>query len=396
MHKVNDFFCGCGGMGLGFKQAGFATAGAWDYDKFAVESYRHNVDAIVQQSDIQQMRFDDIPAADVWTFGFPCQDLSIAGMQKGLHDGERSRLFFEIMRLLDELDMMGEDKPKVIMAENVKALKPYLELLEAEYGKRGYRTYYTLYNSKFWGVPQNRERYFVLGVRDDIEKEFVFPEQGKTVEKRLIDVLDKDVDESYYLSEEKKKAILDRFILGSGEAYSAPLKFIDRNQKILPEYAMCVDCSQSNGVALPVIGSAQKHAARFDNLAPSVTAHAAKGGGSEIMIVQEATKKGYAVAEVGDSINLAHPNSKTRRGRVGVAQTLLTSCEQYTIAPEDYRVRKLTPTEYGRLQGFPMDDGWEQVVSNSQAYKQFGNAVTVNVAEAIAKAIIEQLLDKEE
>ena len=374
-HKVNDFFCGCGGMGLGFKQAGYVTAGAWDYDKFAVESYRHNVDKVVEQADIQQMRYDDIPQADVWTFGFPCQDLSIAGKQAGLYDGDRSRLFFEIMRLLDELDMMGEEKPKVIMAENVKALMLYLPVLEEEYLKRGYKTYYTLYNSKFWGVPQSRERYFVLGIREDIKKEFIFPTQNETISKVLLDVLDYDVEEKYYISDEKAKSIIEQALEKASEK----------------------DFKLHHGQGLVISGQATKLDA-FTNIGPCLLARDYKGFGNQGMLgmlVPEATKKGYAEAEIGDSINLAHPNSKTRRGRVGkeVAQTLLTSCEQYTIDPAEFRVRKLTPTEYGRLQGFPMDSGWEQVVSNSQAYKQFGNAVTVNVAEAIAKAIIEQILD---
>lgn len=105
-----------------------------------------------------------------------------------------------------------------------------------------------------------------------------------------------------------------------------------------------------------------------------------------VLIVPEATKQGYAVACEGDAVNLSHLNSKTRRGRVGtqIANTLLTGCEQHVV--QNYRVRKLTPTEYGRLQAFPMDT-WKQVVSDSQAYKQFGNAVTVTTARAIALAI---------
>ena len=77
--KVNDFFCGCGGMGIAFQKAGFEIAGAWDYDKHAVQSYRENVGNHVQKADIREMKWSDIPKADVWAFGFPCQDLSVAG-----------------------------------------------------------------------------------------------------------------------------------------------------------------------------------------------------------------------------------------------------------------------------------------------------------------------------
>lgn len=101
-YTVNDFFCGCGGMGLGFKQAGYKTLLAWDYDKFAVQSYKHNVDDIAEIKDISQVGPWDIPRALVWAFGFPCQDISIAGKGAGMIKGEtRSGLFYAIMDLLE-------------------------------------------------------------------------------------------------------------------------------------------------------------------------------------------------------------------------------------------------------------------------------------------------------
>lgn len=240
MYTLNDFFCGCGGIGIGFQEAGFKIVGAWDFDKYAVQTYKENVGDHVVQADITKMTIGDVPKADVWAFGFPCQDLSVAGKQLGMEMackgcGEkwtlyfdidvstvkckkcggaehrpsgRSALFFEIMRLLDEAD---EDKrPYVLMAENVKALKPYLPILEAEYAKRGYRTYYTLFNSKFWGVPQNRERYFVVGIRDDIKGEFTFPEEQHEYVPKLSSVLETNVDEKYYISDDKAKTIIDQ------------------------------------------------------------------------------------------------------------------------------------------------------------------------------------------
>ena len=134
--KVNDFFCGCGGLGLAFQEAGYEIVGAWDFDKFAVETYRENVGDHVQKADIKELHQADIPQADVWAFGFPCQDLSVAGKQKGMilkcqdcgekieinpeeYTGEnacpkcggkdlradsRSGCFFEIMRLLEETE----------------------------------------------------------------------------------------------------------------------------------------------------------------------------------------------------------------------------------------------------------------------------------------------------
>jgi DNA (cytosine-5)-methyltransferase 1 len=478
--KVNSFFCGAGGMDLGFIQAGFEVVGAWDFDKYAVESYTHNIGMHVEQMSVLDMKGSDVPNTDGWLFGFPCQDISVAGKQKGMIKGEtRSGLFYEIMRLLGEV----EDKPEWILAENVKAVKKFIPTIEEEYDKAGYVLVSPqLYNSKYFGVPQNRERFFLLGLRKDLAKTFIFPEQQTDFIPKLSSILEDNVDEKYYISEEKTKTILEKFTFNPDEAFSAPLKFLNRNQNELPDYFMTVDCSQTNGVGYKV---------------------------------KQATKLGYDIALEGDSINLSHPNSQTRRGRVGkqVAQTLLTGTEQVvvmasrgryneegkveqnyelnkegitntltsvqkdnylvetlngtiidasqekregkyriyeesspTLAARGYkeprmvieeqpkimtvsynrkdgiekeidvagaltssdwrglnqnqskaavvefprfRVRKLTPREYARLQGFP--ESYEQVVSNSQFYKQMGNAVSVPVAYAIAKAIKEQL-----
>lgn len=127
----------------------------------------------------------------------------------------------------------------------------------------------------------------------------------------------------------------------------------------------------------------------IDGIAPTLRAY--QGGNLEPKIrVKEATKQGYAEAVVGDSINLSHPNSKTRRGRVGkqIANTLLTGESQGVVEP-DFRIRKLTPRECWRLQGFPdwAFDKAQEVNSNSQLYKQAGNSVTVNVIAAIAERL---------
>lgn len=144
--KVNDFFCGCGGMGIAFKNAGYEIAGAWDFDKYAVESYRANVGDHVQKADIKELHQADIPQADVWAFGFPCQDLSVAGKQRGMilkcedcgeeieinpeeytgntvcpkcssnnfKAASRSGCFFEMMRLLEETEREGEEKQMAV------------------------------------------------------------------------------------------------------------------------------------------------------------------------------------------------------------------------------------------------------------------------------------------
>ncbi|MGC5327015.1 DNA cytosine methyltransferase [Brevibacillus sp. SYSU BS000544] len=207
--RVNDFFCGAGGMGLGFKQAGFDVVGAWDVDRYAVATYKENVGSYVLQKDITEMTYLDIPYAEVWTFGFPCQDLSYAGRRVGLIEGKRSSLFFEVMRLLDEtIENQPENLPYILLAENVKGLKTYLSVLEEEFGKRGYSMYAELFNSKYWGVPQNRERYFVVGVNHVIEDDFTFPEQMINNIPNLSSILEPYVDEKYYIDDQKAKTVL--------------------------------------------------------------------------------------------------------------------------------------------------------------------------------------------
>lgn len=238
--KVNDFFCGCGGMGTAFKNAGFEIVGAWDIDKYAVQSYKHNVDENVELQDIKNLNWENIPHADVWTFGFPCQDLSFAGKQAGLvlecqdcgeileikpeeYNGaicpkcngqkmkakSRSGCFFEIMRLLDEVrEHRPEQMPSVILAENVKALTPLLPVLEFEYKQRGYTAYSQMFNSKWWNVPQSRDRYAVVGTLDERGLTFSFPEEQHEFVPKLSDYIEEKVDEKYYLPDEKAKTII--------------------------------------------------------------------------------------------------------------------------------------------------------------------------------------------
>lgn len=239
--KVNDFFCGCGGMGIAFKNAGYEIAGAWDFDKYAVESYRANVGDHVQKADIKELHQADIPQADVWAFGFPCQDLSVAGKQRGMilkcedcgeeieinpeeytgnticpkcssnnfKAASRSGCFFEMMRLLEETEREREHAmPAVIIAENVRGLRPYLPVLRLEYERHGYTAHIELFNSKYWNVPQNRDRYAVVGTRDKKNLSFTFPKEQHEFVPKLSDYLEKDVPEKYYLPDEKAQTII--------------------------------------------------------------------------------------------------------------------------------------------------------------------------------------------
>lgn len=362
-----DFFAGCGGVGLGFKNAGFDTVAAFDFDKYAVQSYQANVHECVKQRDISKQAAEEIPESDVWTFGFPCQDLSIAGKQAGLFEGKRSGLFFEIMRLLDETP--EECKPKIIMAENVKGLKPYLQTLKEEYAKVGYIMYVKLFNSKYWNVPQSRERYFVVGVRKDLDKGFYrFPKEQTDFIPKLSSVLESNVPEKYYLSDDKAQSIFSNKEVAATKEQSEPK--IEKLGNVNPSgRGMNGDVFYAEG------------------LAPTLTTN--KGEGIKIMF------KEPSINVVG---RLDIRVQKDQQARVyapeGISPTLtaVTGGHHHIkiFDPNVFRVRKLTPREYARLQGFP--DSFKFIVSDSQLYKQFGNAVTVNVAEAIANSIKEHLI----
>lgn len=184
-----------------------------EIDKYASKAYAliHGVDESMNLGDITKVDTATLQNIDMVTYGFPCQDLSVAGKQKGFKDenGERTRsgLFFEALRIIEDA------KPKFAICENVKALtskkfeKEFAIVLES-LSEAGYNNYWQVLNAKDYGVPQNRERVFVISIRKDIDKGFTFPTPFP-LEKRLKDVLENEVDEKYYLSKE----VQDRFQL---------------------------------------------------------------------------------------------------------------------------------------------------------------------------------------
>lgn len=374
--KVNDFFCGCGGMGIAFKNAGYEIAGAWDFDKYAVESYRANVGDHVQKADIKELHQADIPQADVWAFGFPCQDLSVAGKQRGMilkcedcgeeieinpeeytgnticpkcssnnfKAASRSGCFFEMMRLLEETEREREHAmPAVIIAENVRGLRPYLPVLRLEYERHGYTAHIEMFNSKYWNVPQNRDRYAVVGTRNKKNLSFTFPKEQHEFVPKLSDYLEKDVPEKYYLPDEKAQTI------------------IAQAMEKLEKMGKCHACITPDRINKRQNGPRAK---AEDEPMFTLTAQDLHG----VIILEdekeeESTGGGQREVKIFDTKRL--------------------------------RVRKLTPKEYGILQALPMDD-WKQVVSDSQAYKQFGNAVTTTVFTAIAEEIAKSIYAAEE
>lgn len=454
--KFIDWFAGIGGFRRGMELAGHECVGFCEFDKFATASYismhlltdeqRKRLDELPQKkrqkeilndeyrngewyaNDVRRVCADDIPKADCWCFGFPCQDISVAGKQLGFQ-GNRSSLFFRVMYLIGQLK--EEDKPTYLFIENVKNLLSVNGgwdfarlLIEMEQG--GYDAEWQVLNSKDFGVPQNRERCFIIGHLRSRGSTEVFPVERADREDsiQIIGHRDGYRRNTQVFSQEGITEALDTAAGGGRGHHVAMPCFIDlsyqkseltnKARRLQARYNKGITNHKAevSGVAIPVLtpdrAKKRQNGRRFkDDEEPMFTLTGQDRHGVAIK-VKEATKQGYQECRVGvDNVNLAVHGSKTRRGRVGrdVANTLDTSCNQgifvqvseeltvYAVWYEKYQcyiaIRRLTPKECFRLQGWT-DDYFEKaafVNSNSQLYKQAGNGVTVNVIEAIAEKI---------
>ena len=325
--KLLDLFSGIGGFHKGFEEAGFKFdwVGFSEIDKYATAVYKYRFPNAKELGDIAAIRPErDLPDnIDLLCGGFPCQAFSQSGLRRGFKD-TRGTLFFEIARLLRHFRDTKKPIPYFVL-ENVKGL------LSHDDG----RTFAIIYR--------------------------VLTDIGYTVECQLLNT-------RWVLPQNRERIyIVGHFGRGSG-------------------------CK-----VFPIGESGQVSYNRNTEVASTLQHPGHSGGnykGMNMISIPEATKKGYAEAKVGDSINLSVPNSKTRRGRVGKgeAQTLDTGMQQYTI--DKTAIRRLTPIECMRLQGFPDDwnekgmiDGKEVNMSDTQRYKQAGNAVSVPIVSMVAERI---------
>ena len=294
-----------------------------EIDKYATKSYCaiHGVDESMNLGDITKVDENSLPKdIDLITYGFPCQDISLAGKQKGMFNDDgtqtRSGLFFEALRIIEAT------KPKIAIAENVKNLtgkkfKEQFELVLKSLEEAGYSNYWKVLNAKDYGIPQNRERVFIISIRKDVDKGYEFPEPFP-LQLRLKDMLEDKVDEKYYLSDEQ---ILTAGYFGN--AVNPNLKDVyDRKKAIINKQVSYTISTKPDRR----IGDCNYVTDDRNEMTTEEFLKKKFGEGQKIL-VREATKKGYAEAEAGDSVNIGQPNSKTRRGRVGkqVSQTLTTS-----------------------------------------------------------------------
>ncbi len=338
----------------------FESEFACEIDKYARLSHKEIHETKVFYEDITKRNHSEVPKLDLYIAGFPCQAFSIAGKQKGFDD-VRGTLFFNVA------DFIRENQPKAFILENVKGLVSHdkgrtfqtiIDLLSNGGGTvngqmsldffsdgLGYHIHYKVLNTKEHGIPQNRERIFIVGFKES--RDYGFPVK-EPLKFRLKDLLQEEVDDKYYLSE---KAI-NSIILNEENL---------QKSSVNPEIASTIQC-------------------------PGNSCGTYKG--MNAIAITSNTKKGFEEAKEGDSINYSVPTSKTRRGRVGkqVAQTLDTACNQGVFTD---RIRRLTPLECWRLQGFSDQSFYKakKVNSDTQLYKQAGNSITVNVIKKLIKNI---------
>ena len=379
--KFLDLFAGIGGFRLGMESAGHECVGFCEIDKYARASYKaiHNTEGEIELHDITRVTDESIRrfgSVDVICGGFPCQAFSIAGNRRGFED-TRGTLFFEIARFASIL------RPKYLFLENVRGLLNHdggatFETIIRTLDELGYDVEWQVLNSKNFGVPQNRERVFIIGHLRGERTRNVFPISGESEQSDhqppKIEIIGNTRNPNGTSKGTKSVVYGSGGVVGTLTAtdYKEPKQVAIKQFGILqPNFNQCGVIYETDGIS------------------PTIRAY--QDGGLEPKIrVKEATSQGYAEAQIGDSVNLSHPNSKTRRGRVGkqIANTLLTGESQGVIEP-DFRIRKLTPRECWRLQGFPdwAFDKAQEVNSNSQLYKQAGNSVTVKVIAAIAKEL---------
>lgn len=382
MLNVLSLFSGIGAFekALERERVLFRVMNFCEIDKYASKSYCaiHGVSEKINLRDVSTVNTAELHDVNLITYGFPCQDISAAGHQKGFFDENgnvtRSGLFFAALKIIKDT------KPEYAIAENVKALtskkftnefKTVLDSLE----QAGYNNYYKVLNAKDFGVPQNRERVFIVSIRKDIDFKFTFP-VGKPLQLRLADLLENEVDPKFYLSDEQIKHIkTSSYHQNQRRIQSKECRSILwlRDWKV-PE---CVKVKQvfnivdnNNGFTNPQCGRVYD----TDGLSPCLSTM--QGGGREPKILK---------------IGNCHPSNIGCNGNVfsskGLAATVTTNKgEGQKVATDNFRIRKLTPLECWRLMDFDDEDFYKARnagVSNSQLYKQAGNSIVVKVLQAI-------------
>lgn len=400
MLKVIECFAGIGAQRKALENAGIEheVVAISEIDKYALKVYETLYGKTNNMGDISKI--EKLPKADLWTYSFPCTDISISGRMQGLEKGSgtHSSLLWEVQRLLEKSKECDE-LPKYLLLENVKNLvskrfKPYFDEWLSYLESLGYKNYYKILNAKDYGVPQNRERIFCVSILGD--EDYEFPEKVQLTTK-LGDLLENDVPNKYFLSEKLITCFCD---MKDRNGLVRGLRFRPRGKK--DEYAWTITtCPGSratdNFIIEPVPcalrgredsdGNYSQHLEpRKDGVTNTITSVQK----DNVIIIPQNTKQGYALAHVGDGIytnRTAYKRGVVQRDSV---PTLKTSCGDVAVVVEDKKelisLRRLTPRECWRLMGWKdedIDKAFSSGVSDCQLYKMAGNSIVVSCLEGI-------------
>lgn len=368
--KVIELFAGVGSQAMALRNIGinYEVVGISEIDKFAIKSYEAIHGKVHNFGDISKM--EELPYCDLLTYSFPCQDLSIAGQQKGISKDTRSGLLLEVERLLLKAKENGT-LPKYLLLENVKNLvgKKFIKDFErwlSFLNNLGYYSNWEVLNAKDYGIPQNRERVFVVSSLENIH--YNFPKQVE-LKSKMKDLLEENVLEKYYLSEKSLKGFLDK---SNRNGFTRGEKFNPRKLE---------NCNTAFAV------TTRAGVRPTDNFIIQ-KGHGFNKGGIKENIVPALTKSSWQENNFVVNIN---PSGKGMNGNVyntDLSPTLTTNKGEgiKILQNNDYRIRKLTPLECWRLMGFSDNDYYAAKsvgTSNAQLYKQAGNSIVVTVLEAI-------------
>ena len=409
MLKVIELFSGIGAQRKGLERAGIEheVIGISEIDKYAIQVYEALYGKTNNYGDICSI--DKLPKADMWTYSFPCTDISLSGRLGGLEKGSgtHSSLLWEVQRLLN-VSKIHNELPRYLLLENVKNLvsktfMPYFQEWLDYLKGLGYKNFYQVMNGKDYGVPQNRERIFMLSIRNE-NATFTFPEK-MPLEKKLKDMLEDNVDEKYFLSE---KLITCFTSMKNRNGMIRGLRFRPRGKN--DEYAWTITtCPGSRATDTFIIepvtaalrgrkgedGNYHQHLeVREDGNTNTLTTVQK----DNIIIVPQDTKDGYAIAHIGDGIYTNRTQSKRGVVQKDAIPTLKTSPNDVAVVVDDPKelisIRRLTPRECWRLMGWEdkdIDTAFASGVSETQLYKMAGNSIVVNCLAELFRNLKEDI-----
>lgn len=405
MLKVIELFAGVGAQAEALKRANIKheVIAISEIDKYAIQTYRKLHGWVTNLGDIKKIK--ELPQADLWTYSFPCTDISISGQMKGFDKDSNtgSSLLWEVQRLLEK----GKDNgtlPRFLLMENVKNIvsKRFLPLFQTwvDYlSSLGYKSFYKVLNARDYNVPQNRERCFMISILN-FDGEFNFPETTE-LKVTLQDLLEKEVEERYFLSDRFIKYACD---MENRNGFIRGKRFRPHDGESKVAYTITTNPggrATDNFVMLPAVGAirgrpngnggyTQKIHVKDEPIVNTITTVQK----DNVILVPQATKAGYAAAEVGDGIYTNRMKYKRGVVQKSMIPTLKTSVSDIGVVVTDkdelINIRRLTPRECWRLMGWDderIDVAFSSGSSETQLYKMAGNSIVVNVLTRIFEAM---------